>query len=776
MLKKTLTFAFITMLGLFFVSSATQALTNSITFNPSEIEKKPSVAKDADCVTPYLGMSIIEDTTFCEGTYDIPSPISLNVITIDEDNVTLDCNNAVISIPLGSTNSNGHNTIYSAHHNNIEIKNCNILNNRTAIFMNNMENSSLHDLELNIGGIYLDRFNNGTLYNINKQADENWDTALNLWSCESNQIYNNTIYSNGIIDGEYMNIGMRLYSGINNDIYNNIFDGNDVGIYIDAISNNNNIYDNQIKNSTWNGMLVWPYVFISTILLPYENNIDNNYFSENNRDIVIGPGVNDNIFTNNAIENSLDKSIYIWHDDSFDVTEPAIGNQFIGNQILGTGPVGIELMANASVDSYFEDNIIQNRNSDGLIIESGNINTEFILNSFIDNSNQATNNDASTIFNDSTTGNTWYDYDEPSEGCVDYDLNGRCDAPYTLILGIGNIDDDWPISSQPYIDPLTDQVINEGQTLNMTVTGHDANQDALSLSVSYPNGDFGASFTDNGDNTGTFKWQPWIDQAGSGYDVVITAFDGIHTTEENFTITVNDYIIPPPTIQLETDTEEVIAGQPFTITVTATSEIELTSVWWGVREPGNYAYDVIPGSVNGIPVNLTPAQGYGTCLGETYCEFTRTVVIDEPGNYEIWANSRDTLYFQVLGEPHQASEGVGLAVVEMNVAPTFSSMPSTIYTTIGRQVNLNISAMDENGDILDLITAKSIAGGTFSTGETIINSDGTSKILGYFSWTPNIKQVGTYLIQFQVTDDKGATVLSTPIKVVVRNLLTEIAL
>lgn len=774
MLKKTLTFAFITMLGLFFVSSAAQALTNPITFNPSEIEKTPSVTKDVDCVTPYLGMSITEDTTLCEGTYDIPSPISSNVITIDADNVVLDCNNAVISIPLGSTNSNGHNTIYSTNHNNIEVKNCVINNNRSAIFMYNIGNSSLHNLELNIGGIYLDSFNNGMLYNITKLADENWDTALNLWSCESNQIYNNTVYSNGIIDDEYMNIGMRLYGGIDNDIHNNIFDGNDVGIYIDAISNNNNIYENQIMNSTWNGMLIWPYVLFSTIILPYENNIDNNYFLENNRDIVIGPGVNDNIFTNNTIENSVDKSIYIWHDDGFDVTDPATGNQFLNNEIIGTGPVGIELMANASIDSYFEGNIIENRSSDGLIVEAGNSNAEFLLNSFIDNTNQATNNDTSTIFNDSTTGNTWYDYDEPAEGCLDNDLNGRCDAPYSLILGSGNVDDNMPISSLPYIDPISDQNINEGETLELTITAHDANLDSLSLSVSYPNGTFSASFIDNGDNTGTFTWKPWYNQAGDNYEVVFNASDGTHVVTENISIDVNDYIVPPPTITLDTSTQTIVAGQPFTLTITSSSEEALASVWWGVREPGNYAYDEIPGSVDGTTVNLAPAQGFGTCSGESYCEFTRTVIIDEPGDYEIWANARDTIYFSILGEPHQASEGIGIPVIEMNVAPTFSALPTQLFTTVGKTINFNVSASDKNGDQMELKMIQPISGAIFKSENTLENIDGTSTVTGNFTWTPNFKQSGTYYIEFQVTDDQGSSVISRPIKIEVSDLKTAI--
>jgi len=609
------------------------------------------------------------------------------------------------------------------------------------------------------------------LYNSTKQASENCDTFFNKWSCDANQIYNNNIYGNGIIDGEYMNIGMRLHSSINNDVYNNVIDGNDIGIYIDGTSNNNDIHENQIKNSAWNGVIVWPYTTFGPYL-PYANNIDNNYFLENNRDIVIGPGVNDNIFTNNTIENSIDQSIYIWHDDGFDITDPATGNQFLDNEIIGTGPVGIEIMPNSSVDSYFEGNIIENRSNDGLIVESGNTNTQFIFNSFINNVNQATNNDASTIFNNSTTGNLWYDYDEPIEGCVDNDLNGRCDSPYTSILGSGNVDDNMPISSYPYIDPVSDQNINEGETLQLTITAHDANLDSLSLSAAYPNGDFGASFVDNGDNTGTFTWQPWIDQAGTDYDVIISANDGTHIYDENFTISVNDYTVPPPTVQLTTSTQEVTSGQPFDITVTATSEIELASAWWGVHEPGNYEYDVIPGTVDGNPVNLTPAQDFDTCTGETYCQYTKTVIIDEPGTYEIWANSRDILYFQVLNESHQASEGLGLSVIEMNVAPTFSTLPINLFTSVGRNISFNVTALDQDGDNLNLEIIQSTPGASFTTGETVQQTDGTSKINGRFSWTPNFKNSGIYTIQFRVTDDKGQSVISQEINIMVKNLQT----
>ena len=769
--------------------------------------------KNPDCVTPTPGMTITEDTTLCPGEYLFPHPVTSNFITIANDNVTLDCDNATLT-------TNSTSTIYPAviaeNYDNLEITNCNINNFHEPISITESDGSIISNSTFNKGSVRLEIFTNGQIFGLTKNPDTSYFPFLQLLNADYNEVYNNDIYGDGnlahglfraqgilmlhsdhntvhdnyfeandesikigtdlsfdneIYNNEFVNDiekSVYLSSTLNNEVHNNIFSGNFIDILIDGSSHDNNIYTNQINQSVYNGIQMWQDVISWPYDYPYENYIYENIFTNGFRDIVVGPGVNRNIFTANQHFNPTERAILMWSDGTISNIQ-AEDNEFINNTIDG-GEIGIELMYNSTLNAYFEGNLIKNQSQYGLYADYLNDNGVFLLNQFIDNAEQAFNNGTVFAFDNSEIGNYWNNYDEPLEGCDDTDQNGICDMFYSNIGGTGNIWDLKPIVGSPEISSISDQTINEGYLLELTVNVNDFNGDISSLNASYPNSDFGATFQDNGDNTGTFTWQPWFDQAGTDYDVIISAFDGTHTSEENFTITVNDYTVPPPTITLETSTAEVMAGQPFDLTVTASSEIQLASAWWGVREPGNYGYDVIPGSVDGNPVNLAPAQDFGICSGQTNCQYTRTVIIDEPGIYEVWANSRDVLYFQVLGEPHQASEGIGLAVVEMNVAPSFAALPSNLFTSTGRNLSFNVSATDPDGDNLNLEIIQSAPGASFTTGETVMKSDGTSSINGRFSWTPNFKQSGTYTIRFKITDELGNTLTSPEIYIYVKNL------
>jgi hypothetical protein len=82
------------------------------------------------------------------------------------------------------------------------------------------------------------------------------------------------------------------------------------------------------------------------------------------------------------------------------------------------------------------------------------------------------------------------------------------------------------------------QTVDEGQLLSFTVTATDADGDHVTLTASgVPSG---ATFTDNGNNTGTFSWMPGSTQSGT-YSVTFAGDDGNGGTGTATTvITVND--------------------------------------------------------------------------------------------------------------------------------------------------------------------------------------------------------------------------------------------
>lgn len=93
-------------------------------------------------------------------------------------------------------------------------------------------------------------------------------------------------------------------------------------------------------------------------------------------------------------------------------------------------------------------------------------------------------------------------------------------------------------NTAPDVTAPATQSVNEGQVLTFTVSATDANSDHVTLTAT--NVPSGATFTDNGNNTGTFTWTPGSTQSGT-YTVTFTGNDGHGGTDAASTvITVND--------------------------------------------------------------------------------------------------------------------------------------------------------------------------------------------------------------------------------------------
>jgi len=178
--------------------------------------------------------------------------------------------------------------------------------------------------------------------------------------------------------------------------------------------------------------------------------------------------------------------------------------------------------------------------------------------------------------------------------------------------------------------------------------------------------------TDSDGNTLTYTYSGWLtslpytikyDDAGE-YGLHVDVSDGTDTVGKDIIITVNNIVIDPPTVSLTLTPSTVQVEEEFTITVGGESPLGLASVWWWVTDindsgshPGS-AY--ISGTIDGVQCNLATAHDWGEGAGQQSHSYTRTMTITEPGEYEFGANSRDILY-PTPGEPHQASEGEGMA-------------------------------------------------------------------------------------------------------------------
>jgi len=158
------------------------------------------------------------------------------------------------------------------------------------------------------------------------------------------------------------------------------------GIYLPTSSGGHTFVNNNISQS-----------YLGIFVNSSNNTIEGNTFSTNNTD-----GVRTNFSSENIIKNN------IFSDNGFGLRI----YYGIGNKVTG--------------------NTIQNNRSYGLYATSSSANQNYIVNNnFISNGDgQVSIHDINQYFDGlSVGGNYWSDYDEPSEGCDDINLDGFCDQP-----------------------------------------------------------------------------------------------------------------------------------------------------------------------------------------------------------------------------------------------------------------------------------------------------------------------------------------------------------
>ena len=333
------------------------------------------------CEIPYENMEITSDTVFCEGSYYLDDTEINGAIIINDSNLTLDCNNAVLygyDVGIG---------IYiNPNLENITIKNCFIDGYEYGILGQYLENITLENntLSWNGYGISLPGASNSI---IQEGIFINNDEGINLLSVE-----NITIENNDIGDTLFPNdVGIYVEDGINLTIQNNeIYNSYDYGIWTYLIESSK-IYNNSIYDNGYEGIFLWDCSNLnisqneinnnsdSGIQISYSNNIrvENNRITNNSYagiSVLYGDATSSHtIFGNNLSENqayegcgssdlSFSSEIYVWGDGNCTIENNTITNagcngillgnsnssRVIGNNITGIEKTGILLYATIS--------------------------------------------------------------------------------------------------------------------------------------------------------------------------------------------------------------------------------------------------------------------------------------------------------------------------------------------------------------------------------------------------------------------------------------------
>jgi parallel beta-helix repeat protein len=112
------------------------------------------------------------------------------------------------------------------------------------------------------------------------------------------------------------------------------------------------------------------------------------------------------------------------------------GEDLAANIITGTGK-GIFIQGNGdSTSGAIQNNITENTIESNLrgirIDDAPSTNNWVIKNNFVNNVNPSRDKGTGTKFDIGNEGNYWTNFDQPTEGCPDNNLNGVCDNPLTI--------------------------------------------------------------------------------------------------------------------------------------------------------------------------------------------------------------------------------------------------------------------------------------------------------------------------------------------------------
>ncbi|MBI3618316.1 MAG: hypothetical protein HY210_08935 [Candidatus Omnitrophica bacterium] len=202
------------------------------------------------------------------------------------------------------------------------------------------------------------------------------------------------------------------------------------------------------------------------------------------------------------------------------------------------------------------------------------------------------------------------------------------------------------ISNQPpVLAPIADQTVNEGQLLQFNVSATDPDGNPLVLSARLGSGaalsTIGASFTDNGNGTGTFSWTPDFAQSGF-YPVVFQVSDGPLVAEQTVTVTVNDVPVPDLLLTALSTTTTVIApGNPMSAANTVKNQG--TAVAGAFVNAFHLSLDTVYGNADDIVFTTTrPVASLAVGASSAATTGNLTVPVTTPlGDYFLCARADD---------------------------------------------------------------------------------------------------------------------------------------
>ncbi|RLE45970.1 MAG: hypothetical protein DRJ31_10570, partial [Candidatus Methanomethylicota archaeon] len=301
---------------------------------------------------------------------------------------------------------------------------------------------------------------------------------------------------------------------------------------------------------------------------------------------------------------------------------------------------------------------------------------------------------------------------------------------FTVMDQRGGIDRDTVIinvNRNPVLTTIGDRTVNEGDSLNITVSASDPDGDSLNYLVStiYPSGETaqlppGATFSTGG----VFRWVPDYDivsksQISTIYYITFTVTDQMGGSDsETIQVKVSDVNRPPEFIDLPTS-QTVSEGQALEFEVKA-QDLDLDEIEYHTEGLSNLD---------------------GASFDSTYSHiFSWIPSYSDSGNYQI-------VFILTDGRGATTRDTVNITVVDANQPPVITNISdTTLYVNVSDSIVFYIIAEDNDGDSLSYNISGKPPGATYDRITT-----------HKFRWVPTYSQYGTYTLKFNVEDGRGGT-------------------
>ena len=258
---------------------------------------------------------------------------------------------------------------------------------------------------------------------------------------------------------------------------------------------------------------------------------------------------------------------------------------------------------------------------------------------------------------------------------------------FTLTINEGN--------NRPQITTISDQVLNEGQSLNLQVSATDSDLPKQTLSYSLDQNSLNLGITIS--QTGLMTWTTNENHGGQNVTVTVSVTDGELSTNESFTLTINEGNNRP---QITTISDQVLnEGQSLNLQVSATDSD---------FPKQNLTYSLDQSSQNlGITISQTGLMTWTTNENHGGQNVTVTVSVTD-------------------GEL-STNESFTLTINEGNNRPQITTISDQVLNE-GQSLNLQVSATDSDFPKQNL---------TYSLDQSSQNLGITISQTGLMTWTTN---------------------------------------